>query len=124
MAVDGNMTPRKRGNRSEVTETGWDLGRYYTRSKKVNRRVEREYIGAGPVADLAAQLDALDRQERLFAALSLRNEKAALTTFDADLKALIRITDLVARAALVAAGYRQHKRGEWRKQREPDDRLG
>jgi len=103
---------------------GWDRGRYYSRSKKVNGRVEREYIGTGSVGDLAAQLDALERQERQLAALALRNEKAALTTFDADLKALTRITDLVARAALVAAGYRQHNRGEWRRRREPDDNRG
>jgi len=103
---------------------GWDRGRFYTRSKKVDSRVEREHIGTGPVAVLAAQLDALERQERQHAVLALRAEKAALSIFDADLKALNRITDLVARAALVAAGYRQHKRGEWRKQREPDDKRG
>ena len=103
---------------------GWDCGRYYSRSKKVNGRVERAYIGTGRVGELAAQLDALERQERQRAALALREEKAELVALDADLKVLIRTTDLVARAALVAAGYRQHKRGEWRKQREPDDNCG
>jgi len=41
----------KRGKRSEVTEMGWDQGRYYTRSRKVNGRVVREYIGTGRVAE-------------------------------------------------------------------------
>jgi len=48
---------------------------------------------------------------------ALRNEKAKLDVLDADIEALIESTDLLARAALVAAGYHQHKRGEWRKRR-------
>jgi hypothetical protein len=41
-----------------------------------------------------------------------------LSALDADLRALAEAIDVVARAALLAAGYRQHKRGEWRRRRE------
>ena len=99
---------------------GWDQGRYYTRSRKVNGRVVREYLGTGWVAELAAHLDALDRERRRLQALDLRQQKAELAALDADIQALIETTDLAARAALLAAGYHQHKRGEWRKKREHD----
>jgi hypothetical protein len=99
---------------------GWDRGRYYSRSRKVNGRVVREYVGSGRVAELAAQLDALERERRREVAQAVRDEKAELAALDADVKALTETTDLVARAALASAGYHQHKRGEWRKRRDQD----
>jgi hypothetical protein len=96
---------------------GWDKGRYYTRSKKVNGRVVREYIGAGELAELVAQQDILEREKRLLSALDRRDQKAELAALDGELKALSEQTDLVASAALLAAGFHQHKRGEWRKRR-------
>ena len=42
----------------------WDKGRYYSRSRKVNGRVAREYFGTGEAAERAARQDALARQER------------------------------------------------------------
>ncbi len=96
---------------------GWDRGRYYTRSKKVNGRVVRDYIGTGRVAELVARIDAAEREERRFASLRLRQEKAELAALDGDIKAFMERTELVARAALLAAGFHQHKRGEWRKRR-------
>jgi hypothetical protein len=96
---------------------GWDRGRYYTRSTKVNGRVVREYIGTGRAAELAAQLDALERERRRRHADALRRQKEELSALDAAMRALAERTDLAARAALLAAGYRQHKRGEWRRRR-------
>jgi hypothetical protein len=99
----------------------WDSRGYYYRSRKVNGRVVREYVGCGRVAELAAQLDTLKREQRLLDALALRQEKDELNALEGDLNALDETTDLLARAALLAAGYHQHNRGEWRKRRGHED---
>jgi hypothetical protein len=96
---------------------GWDKGRYYTRSKKVNGRVVREYHGASPAAELAAQMDAINRAEREAERAAWQAEKAELEALDSGVRELDELAELLARAALLAAGYRQHKRGEWRKSR-------
>jgi hypothetical protein len=96
---------------------GWDKGRYYTRSKKVNGRVVREYVGSGEVAEVAAQIDAITRADRQAEREARRAEKAALDALEAPLNDLNDLADLLARAALIAAGFRQHKRGEWRRKR-------
>jgi hypothetical protein len=107
----------KRGNRTEVTEMSWDKGRYYTRSKKVNGRVVREYIGTGDFAELVAKLDALEREQRELEHAdekALRNE---LTALDGTLSEMDSQAEVLARAALIVAGYHQHHRSEWRKRR-------
>jgi hypothetical protein len=96
---------------------GWDKGRYHTRSKKVNGRVVREYVGSGRVAELAARLDAIRREERLLARFERRMKRDELDEVDDKVQVLIDATDLLARAALTATGFRQHNRGEWRKPR-------
>lgn len=108
----------KRGNHCEVTEMGWDRGRYYTRSRKVNGRVAREYVGCGRAAELAARLDELDRLARRLQALDINDRKAELAALEESARASDEAAALLARAALVAAGFHQHKRGEWRKRRE------
>jgi hypothetical protein len=96
---------------------GWDKGRYYTRSKKVNGRVRREYIGTGQTAAVIAHIDAHERKERQIRRAILKEEQALLDGLDADLRAFIDLTDLAVQAVLMAAGFHQHHRGEWRKQR-------
>jgi multidrug efflux pump subunit AcrA (membrane-fusion protein) len=96
---------------------GWEKGRYYTRSKKVNGRVVREYVGFGRVAELAAELDAIERQQRQAERAALLAKRAELDALDAPLDDLNDLAELLARAALMAAGFCQHKRGEWRKRR-------
>ena len=97
---------------------GWDSGRYYSRSKKVNGRVVREYVGTGRVAELTAEVDIFKRERRSLDARDRQYKKADLAFLDAVMKDLEETTDVVVRAALTAAGYRQHDRGEWRRQRE------
>src|SRR5438128_2210963 len=95
---------------------GWERG-YYYRAKKVNGRVVREYIGRGEFAEIAAEIDALSRTERKAKADTESRANAEAEALDKLLAELCERTDLLARAALVAAGYRQHKRGDWRRKR-------
>lgn len=96
---------------------GWERGRYYTRSRKVNGRVVREYLGSGRFGELAAELDAIERNERDAKAQHRRAVQAELQELTDALDELSARCDLLARAALVAAGFRQHHRGEWRRRR-------
>src|SRR4051812_49242479 len=104
---------------------GWEQRpndrRYYTRSRRVNGRVVREYIGGGSLGELAAATDALQQAQRKRDTEAWRAEQARLGAADAILQQLCNLTDLLARAALVAAGYHQHDRGEWRYRRHVHD---
>ena len=102
----------------ETRERG---GRYYTRSRKADGRVIREYVGAGPVAEIAAEMDRLGRLEREGEAQARREERERLDALAAPVEELCDAAEALARAALVAAGYRRHNRGEWRKSRETQD---
>jgi hypothetical protein len=103
---------------------GWDRRGYYYRVKRVNGRVVREYVGGGRVAELVAQTDELEREKKL---VERAGEKAARdedAARDRPLEELIELTELLARAALRAAGYHRHKRGEWRKKRARTEDAG
>jgi hypothetical protein len=94
---------------------GWDRGFYY-RVRKVNGRVVREYVGRGPIAELVAQMDALERQQREAERAAWLAKRAELDALDAGVATLIDLTDLAAAAALRAVGYHNHK-GQWRRKR-------
>lgn len=95
-------------------------GRYYTRSRKVDGRVVREYVGGGAVGELAARLDARDRAGRRAERARLDVVKREAEAAGAALAELDAIGEALARGALLAAGYRRHHRGEWRKRRDQD----
>ncbi len=78
-------------------------------------------MGGGPVAALAAQVDALERERREERAALWRQERQELDALDASVNEVAEASDLLVRAALLASGYRQHNRGEWRLKREPKE---
>ncbi len=92
-------------------------GRYYTRSRKVDGRVVREYVGGGVLGEIAALEDTYERRRREEEAAAWKEEREQMEALDGLTEELYEAAEILAKAALVAAGYHQHKRGEWRKRR-------
>ena len=80
-----------------------------------------EYHGSGPAAELAAELDARRREERFRERADRAAAAAAWVTADGPLAELIGLSDLLAEAALLTAGFHRHHLGEWRRCRERGD---
>lgn len=96
----------------EVRQNG---KRYYTRSRRLNGRVLREYIGGGTLGELAELLDIEEREERRSRAEAIRDAKLRLDRLDERLMRFETLADQVGRGLLLEAGYYQHHRHEWRK---------
>jgi hypothetical protein len=112
----------QRGNTSgDIPVSPWERrergGLYYTRSKKVNGRVVREYVGGGILGEVSARMDADERRQRAEEASLWREERERLEAVDGLTEELYEAAEVLTKAALMAAGYHQHKRGEWRKRR-------
>ena len=93
-------------------------GFYYTRSRKVNGRVIREYVGGGVLGEIAALEDEYERRCREEQAAFWKEERERLEVLVGPVDELCEAAQVIARAALIASGYHQHNRGEWRKRRE------
>ena len=98
-------------------ETRDGKGQYYTRSKRVNGRVEREYVGGGLAGELAAAGDAKRRVERERKRQAWGSEKDEIQAAEAAVDCYSRGLERLTTALLVNAGYHRHHRGEWRKRR-------
>src|SRR4051794_20380273 len=100
----------------------WQLrngsGSYFYFSKRVNGRGVSRYIGAGVAGELPAALIQLGRAERRLAAERRREARSRELSLLAPLEELCQITELVAKAALLAAGFHRHDRGRWRQRRQ------
>ena len=93
-------------------------GRYYTRSRRSPKdgRVVREYVGSGPLAEIAAEDD---RAKRELAEAEREREKGELERMEAlaaPVFELSEVAEILAHAHLVACGYHRHK-GEYRRAR-------
>ncbi|HZY90736.1 MAG TPA: hypothetical protein VFE78_38285 [Gemmataceae bacterium] len=96
--------------------------RYFYCSERAGGRPVRRYVGAAgsPAVELAATADDLRRLGREIAARERHAERERQQEAERSLLELCALTDVLARAALVLAGYHRHDRGEWRHRREPE----
>jgi hypothetical protein len=97
------MAWEKRGARS-----------YFYRSVRCAGKVKKLYYGTGPTGRLAAQADTLRRAERVAAEKAHRAEKDRLDVAVRLTHDLSRCCDLLAAAALLAAGFHRPGRHPWR----------
>ena len=91
--------------------------RYFSESVRIDGRVVRRYLGAGPAAHEAAAAIERRRAERIADAHAAQQAKQRHAEGTAPLDDLCRATDLLVNSTLVRCGYHQHDRS-WRKIRD------
>lgn len=99
--------------------------RYYYTIRRDGKRMVYQYWGASEAAGLIAQLEAIDVEKRQldrFDRQQARIELAELASTPPELLELLAEARRATAEALQAAGYHQHKRGEWRKRRAGKDK--
>lgn len=92
-------------------------GRYYTRSRREAGRVIREYIGAGQKGEYAAHGDEDELQHRVVLRALASVESRKIGALDELLGSLAANVQLLTTCTLLAAGFHQHSRGDWRRRR-------
>lgn len=98
---------------------GWETrgsGTYYYRKVRSGGRVRSEYVGAGVVAEMLADIDDDARHDAEVQRRARRAEVDAERRTAAALAEVDRMVQTMTAAALIAAGYHTHRR-QWRRQR-------
>src|SRR3712207_6870843 len=95
----------RKGNTTGVAAVSpWERrergGLYYTRSRKVNGRVVREYVGGGTLGEMAARTDAEERRRREEEAAAWGKERERLEGLVGLLDEFYEDVETVTRAAL------------------------
>ena len=99
---------------------GFDRRGYFYRFRRVGGRRVAEYLGRGDAAEAARAEIAAARAARTARAA----ERDRLDRLDARLAEFDELAELLARAALIAAGFHRHARGSWRRRRVPPPDAG
>ena len=95
----------------------WEKGRYYTRTRRVDGKVVREYFGCGPEAQRAAREDIEARDRRRNQQLEEQIERDTCDALDAPFEEIDQFTAMAVDILFEQAGYHRHDRGGWRKPR-------
>jgi hypothetical protein len=91
--------------------------RYFYVHKRIGGKPVRRYVGAGQIGEIAGATAELRRLQRAIEARECKAEADRLDQAEEPLIELCEITEMLTRAALVAAGYHRHDRGKWRYRR-------
>ena len=77
----------------------------------------KDYAGTGPLAEMQALADELERQEEEERRQVDQAERERLALLDSSVREAWQAVDAVVNAAMLLGGYRKHNRGEWRRSR-------
>jgi len=94
----------------------WKNG-YYYRNKRIGGQVVSEYVGGGYLGVFVQQADEHERQEAIEKRQAWQATVDAEQELDTMLDEVTALVNAYAGALLLVNGYRQHKRGKWRKRR-------
>ncbi|MEQ8667714.1 MAG: hypothetical protein RIC12_00990 [Pirellulales bacterium] len=94
-----------------------DNQRYYYGWRKRSSGREKIYFGRGPIAELLARRDQLERAKKA-ATDAVRHEfVAGIESNNTQLQEVAALVKQLVSAEMIAAGYYRHDRGRWRKRR-------
>src|SRR5207249_1405362 len=99
------------------TPMAWQKRIYCARSVRRGDRVISHYVGGVTVGARAEAYDRCTRAARVDLLTQCNAECARLELLEQPLETFSTVLDVLVRATLVAHGYRQHARGQWRKKR-------
>lgn len=88
-------------------------GKYYYRSRRIDGKVVKEYIGTGAEAERIAEQDRQAREQRRRQREEVKALEAKLAATQKHVDGLIERTELMLAAYLLTAGFHCH-RSEWR----------
>ena len=110
------------------TEMPWESrrgrGRYYTQTIKDSGSICRNYIGQGPMAELTAAQDQVNRAKRLAEIETRKKERLRLNDAARVSLRFEVLLDLLIRGTLLSHGFHQHDRGAWRLSRDGNQNKG
>lgn len=101
-------------------ETRRGRGQYYTRSRRVNGRVTREYCGSGVRALLMAMEDEMRRQELLAQKQRIASYRLYFSRLEEQHKLLDKCLGEITSRFFLRAGYHPHGRS-WRRLRKKQE---
>ena len=99
---------------------GWENrknGRYYYTKERIGSRVVSRYVGNGETAELISKFSSLRRDEDWERREVIAAEFEAMEAEDRMTDEIFEMAADLMKSALMAEGFHQHKRGEWRRAR-------
>jgi hypothetical protein len=90
---------------------------YYYRSVRYGKKVRRVHVGAGEIARIAHERDVMSRAQEERRRQEERRDQERLEALCAPVLEIGEAAEVLERAHLIAAGYRQYQR-HWRRERE------